>query len=110
MLGVDLAGPAAQVTVTVRDAEGNVVRTLALGARGAGAHTAPWDGADAEGNALPPGRYTFEVSAAAADGSAVSAERFARGTASRLAVDPDGVRIWLGDLSVPLSALRGVVG
>lgn len=48
---------AARVRVTVVDAAGRLVRTLADGERGAGAWTLAWDGADASGRAAPSGLY-----------------------------------------------------
>lgn len=63
---------AAQVTVTVRDASGNVVSVLPQGNLNRGAATITWDGRDASGNLLPDGAYKVEVAAAGDDGKAVA--------------------------------------
>lgn len=60
---VELSQPADQVTVTIKDAKGNVVRTLQLGAQqNAGIADFQWDGKDDSGNTLANGNYTFSAS------------------------------------------------
>lgn len=49
-------------TVVIKDAGGNVVRTLFSGTRTAGTHTNVWDGNNASGGALPDGAYFFSSS------------------------------------------------
>jgi len=58
----------AEVTVRVYDDRGGLVRTLALGERLAGAHTAPgnaayWDGTNETGEEMASGVYYYEVAA-----------------------------------------------
>ncbi len=62
---------AANVTLTVKDADGNVVRTLSQGDLASGKATVNWDGKDASGNQLPDGSYSVSVQATAKDGKAV---------------------------------------
>lgn len=62
-LGVDLTKDAASVDVLIKDAKGNIVRTIHEGSQTTGSHTFEWDGKDAEGNPLPPGDYKAEVTA-----------------------------------------------
>ncbi|MEP0548550.1 MAG: FlgD immunoglobulin-like domain containing protein [Rhodothermales bacterium] len=107
--GFELADSAADVEVTVRDAEGNVVRTFALGGQGEGAHNLTWDGRDGDGAPLPEGDYTFEVSAQNADGDDVAATSYIRGTVDRITIESGGVSLWFGGRSVPLSDLRSIV-
>lgn len=63
--GVALAGPADKLTVTIKDAAGNVVRTLDLGAQQSGLQTFTWDGKNDAGGKAAPGQYTIEVKATA---------------------------------------------
>jgi flagellar basal-body rod modification protein FlgD len=70
-MNLELASTA-NVTVTVRDATGNVVATLPQGHLNRGASTLTWDGKDASGTPLPDGAYKVEVSATGDDGKAVS--------------------------------------
>jgi len=65
--GVELATASTATTATVKDAGGNVVRTIDLGALSAGVHTFSWDGTLADSSTAPDGKYT--VSIAASNGS-----------------------------------------
>jgi flagellar basal-body rod modification protein FlgD len=71
--GLSLDSAADDATVTIKDANGTVVRTDDLGAQTAGVHTYSWDGTDSAGAALPAGSYTFSVAATSSSGSAVTA-------------------------------------
>lgn len=61
--GVELSSGADQVTVTIKDANGLLVRTLQLGGMDAGSHSFQWDGKADGGAAAADGAYTFNVSA-----------------------------------------------
>ncbi len=61
-------GTAANVTLTVKDANGKVVATLPQGHLNRGLSALAWDGKDASGNALPDGPYKVEVTATGDDG------------------------------------------
>jgi flagellar basal-body rod modification protein FlgD len=64
-LTIDLPSSAENVVVTVKDAEGRVVRTVNLGARATGQSPFTFDGLDNAGEPLPPGDYSFSVVATA---------------------------------------------
>ncbi|MEY4592255.1 MAG: hypothetical protein RIR18_1150, partial [Pseudomonadota bacterium] len=57
--GLTLDAAADAVTVTIKDAAGNIVRTESLGAMGKGTNNFSWDGKDKNGIALAQGDYTF---------------------------------------------------
>lgn len=61
--GFSLGQAATDVTVTIRNSDGEVVDTIDLGAMGIGAQTFDWDGLDASGERADAGRYTIEVEA-----------------------------------------------
>lgn len=61
--GVELATPAEEVTVTIKDANGLVVRTLSLGAQDAGVVPFVWDGKADNGAQAAPGKYSYSISA-----------------------------------------------
>ena len=54
---------ASDVTVKVLDSNGNVVRTMPLGAQSAGLAQFTWDGKDDNGNAVAQGTYTVQAAA-----------------------------------------------
>jgi flagellar basal-body rod modification protein FlgD len=56
---VDLTAASSDVTVTIRDATGEPVRVLELGAQPVGLTPFAWDGLTDDGDRTPAGRYTF---------------------------------------------------
>ncbi|GLH70441.1 basal-body rod modification protein FlgD [Geothrix rubra] len=69
-MGLNLSA-AADVTLTVTDANGNIVTTLPEGNLGKGDQTLTWNGTDASGNQLPDGDYKVTVTAKSLSGAAV---------------------------------------
>jgi len=67
-VGVELAGPAERVNLSIADSNGNVVRTFALGALQQGTSTFSWDGRNDASGLVPAGAYTLRVEAASKDG------------------------------------------
>lgn len=61
--GFELATAADDVTVTIKDANGLVVRTLSLGAQDAGIIPFVWDGKSDSGAQAATGNYTYSISA-----------------------------------------------
>jgi flagellar basal-body rod modification protein FlgD len=63
--GVELAAPADNVTVQIRDANGLLVRELSLGALATGIQKFEWDGKTTNDTPAAAGQYTFSVQAVA---------------------------------------------
>jgi flagellar basal-body rod modification protein FlgD len=63
VLGVELSGPADKVNIAIKDASGNVVRNISLGAQEAGVLPVQWDGKTDSGTAVADGEYSFTVTA-----------------------------------------------
>lgn len=95
--GVKLAGAADQVTVTIKDAKGNVVASEMLGAQKAGNVTFSWDGKTTSGTTAADGSYTFEVSAVQG-GQKVATDALQYGTVSAVSRASGGFELDLGDL------------
>lgn len=98
---IGLSIPAdADITLTIKDAKGNVVATLNQGQQKAGTKAVDWDGRSSTGEKLTDGTYTVEVTAKDASGKSVEVKTtstltvesvsFADGTAFLLA----GGRQW----------------
>jgi flagellar basal-body rod modification protein FlgD len=64
--GVELAAPASNVLLTISDANGAVVKSVDLGAQGAGVVNFDWDGMNEAGG--PAGSGPFTLTAQARDG------------------------------------------
>lgn len=61
--GIDLAGPADAVTVTITDANGLTMRTLNLGGMKAGVNPFQWDGKTDSGIVVADGSYNISAAA-----------------------------------------------
>jgi flagellar basal-body rod modification protein FlgD len=105
---VQLAGAADSVKVTVLDAAGTVVRTIDLGAKGAGVATFAWDGRDAAGAAAKPGEYAFRVEASKA-GVAVAAETLTSARISGATAGKEGVVLTVAGSAYPLADVRQII-
>ena len=90
--GVNLAGAADQVTITISNGQGVKVDEVALGAQKAGIVDFMWDGSDVDGKPVAEGDYTFSVSAKQA-GETVSATPLQFGTVSALVRTADGFQL-----------------
>jgi flagellar basal-body rod modification protein FlgD len=81
-LNFSLSAAAKEVNIQVRNAKGDVIRTLTLGSRSSGVNSVVWDGRDSSGNLMPTGTYQIEVSAKDAKGDAVTSSTRIKGTVS----------------------------
>jgi flagellar basal-body rod modification protein FlgD len=90
--GVSLAGPADQVTVTIRGSGGQLVKTLSLGPQQAGVHTFQWNGTTDAGAQAAAGAYTFEINAIQA-GKQVSADALGFGQVSSVSLGGDQLQL-----------------
>jgi flagellar basal-body rod modification protein FlgD len=92
VFGVQLDSAASTVTVTIKDAKGNVVRTMDLGTQASGTVPVIWDGTNDVGAKAPDGAYTFNVTAAN-NGVAVTSTALAFGTVASVTTSTDGVKL-----------------
>jgi len=95
-----LADTAQDITVTITDAAGNVVRTIDAHNLDKGIQSVEWDGLGDEGNELPSGIYTFSVEATDAAGQPVISQPLIRGIAGSLLYEGGAAVLRIGDLSV----------
>jgi len=101
--GVTLSSNADSVLVTIKDANGNVVRTLDLGAQKAGTQMFGWDGKTDAGGTAPDGDYTFSVTATAA-GKAVTFDTVMNATVDAVQTTSSGPVLQLaGGTQIPLA-------
>lgn len=94
--GVLLDSAADRVLVKISDSTGKEVNIEDLGARGVGSFAFVWDGKDADGKALPAGKYTFTVEATKG-GNKVNAKELEFGTVSALVRSGNGFQLDLGE-------------
>jgi flagellar basal-body rod modification protein FlgD len=102
-LAIDLEGDATEVTVTVYDKQGKLVKTIEAGPMDAGDRAVPWDGTDEQGRPVANGEYTFKVSARGPDGERVEVSTRQRGKV-------DGVTYASGYPELVVNGQRVAVG
>ena len=78
-LAVNLDRDASEVTITIRDEYGNVVRTITEENLEQGDHTINWDGTNDGGVQVPGGAYTVSVSAVDTNGDSFTPSQFIEG-------------------------------
>ena len=106
--GFELKEAANSVTVSVRDSNGLLVRTLPLGGREVGQHGFVWDGNNDAGAAAVAGRYSVSVSAERG-GKEVAVELLEKATVTGILKDKNGMRVELGQSgNFPVSDIRQI--
>ncbi len=107
--GVELDAAADAVTVSIRDASGQVLHKVSLGAQAAGLLSFQWDGATDSGNNAQAGKYSFAVEATAG-GKAVGATALAVGQVGSVTTGKSGVMINVNEIgAIALSDVRQVM-
>jgi flagellar basal-body rod modification protein FlgD len=84
---VTLASPAAKVTATLRNQDGEAVRTIELGGASGGALNVKWDGRDDAGRPVPAGSYGLEVKAVDKTGAPVDVSQDVTGVVLKVSFD-----------------------
>ena len=108
-LTYSLAKDAAQAAVVIRDASGNIVRSMAVDTS-AGEHSLTWDGTDNNGSSLPDGVYSFTFGAADADGKPVTSTSYVTETVTRVETTTDGSQLVLSNgMRTASSAVRAIL-
>jgi flagellar basal-body rod modification protein FlgD len=94
---VDFPQAVDKAAVTIKDANGLVVRTLQMDDQEAGLSEFVWDGKNDAGEAVAAGRYSFSVSAEQG-GKAVSAKTLELASVTGVLREATGIRLELGQL------------
>ena len=95
--GVQLQNNADNLTVTIKDAAGNTVRTMDMGAQKSGIIPISWDGKDNAGNALASGAYSISAQATTA-GNTSSPTTLSGGTVNAVLPSASGTTLDLAQL------------
>ena len=103
-----LQGDAASVTVNIRNAAGEVVRTLELGGRAEGETKLDWDLTDDNGVPVSSGSYRIDVVAKDEEGSSVQWEAKVNGVVDGVTYDAGYPELVIGDIKAQLSDVLGV--
>jgi len=103
-----LSRPAREVTITIFNEAGQLVRTLNLGSQSAGVHQFAWDGRDAEGHTLPDGLYLYRVTALDSQGQGMEVTSYFTGQVEEVFQDAQGVKLRVDGREVPLDSIVSV--
>jgi len=104
---VDLPAASGAVSITVRDATGQPVRTLNIGAQPAGLASFAWDGL-IDGDAAPAGRYSFSAAYQSGTNS-VAADTLLRAQIDSVLLGANGFSVELRGIGeVPFATVREI--
>ena len=106
---LELARDADRVSVTIKDSEGSVVRTLELGAQQEGELQLEWDGLGDDGAPLAEGEYTLMVEAQDMEGEPVQSALYTQRRVQGVSFEGGFPRLDLeGELEISLGDVRRV--
>jgi flagellar basal-body rod modification protein FlgD len=102
-IAVNLDRFADDVTVSIRDEYGNVVRQLNKNDLDSGDHVIHWDGTDDNGVQVASGTYTISISAVDANGETFTPDQFVEGEVSGVAYRDGMALLVIQGQEIPLS-------
>jgi flagellar basal-body rod modification protein FlgD len=107
-LQFQLDGAATDIKLEIRDANGELVRTITVPPHGEGDASATWDGLDENGVRVPPGTYNFAVKALDASGNAVAATTFIEGEISAVNYENGSATLIVDGVSVSMGQVISI--
>ncbi len=107
---VDLPRAVEQLSITIRNAAGATVHTANLGEQNSGLVQFAWDGKDDKGNAVTPGKYTYEVQGSAAGKAITGIEKLTYGRVNSVTLGAQGAQLNVDGLgAINLSQVKQIV-
>lgn len=106
----NLEGNASNVTVTIYNSQGTIVRTMNVENVLEGDATCTWDGNDNSGEAASPGTYYFSLNATDYSGAAVKTTTYANGTVTGIKFMNGTIYLQVGDKQITLSQITSISG
>jgi flagellar basal-body rod modification protein FlgD len=106
----NLEGNASEVTVTIYNSAGSVVRTIGMNTVQQGDITCSWDGRNNNGESVSPGKYYFTVKATDFNGAAVKTSTYANGTVTGVKFENGTIFLQVGDKEVTLADITKITG
>jgi flagellar basal-body rod modification protein FlgD len=103
--GYTLPVAADSVVVTLRDANGEVIKSFRNANTQKGETSITWDGTDDRGRSVAEGQYTIRVEARNAQGEMISAAPFIIGKVQGIRFKPEGSVVVIGRMEVPLARI-----
>ncbi len=107
-IALTLGSAASDITVTITDADGNVVRTLTHDHAAAGDLFLEWDGLSDNGTTLPEGVYKVSAKATNVDGNSFRPGLFTEGTVDGVRYVQGAAFLEVNGQQIPLSAVHEI--
>jgi flagellar basal-body rod modification protein FlgD len=108
-LGYELATPASSVTIKIMDENGRVVKNIDSLPGNFGDSKLSWDLSDNNGEKLPNGKYTFEVTAIDISGKKMETNLFNIGTVDGVRFTDSGTVLLVGGKELPVSNVSEIL-
>lgn len=107
---IELAADASDVNVSITDANGRLLKTVALGAQSKGSLDFEWDGTTDSGDPAGAGPFTIKAAARNAAGGSVTATPLIWAPVTSVALGADGTPVLTlpGVGQIPVSAVRKI--
>lgn len=100
---------ASEVSVQVRNSEGEIVRKYDLKNLKEGENKISWNGLDEKSNSTAPGEYQFLVEAKASDGKKMAVKTDFDGLITGINYTPEGPVLMVGNQTIRLKDVRKIV-
>jgi flagellar basal-body rod modification protein FlgD len=109
-IAFELPGDAADVTISIYDASGQLSATIEAGALGEGKQTITWNAEDQDGNTVSDGDYTFEVGAVDSEGNVVEVSSFSKAVVTGVTFEDGVTYLMAGGRKIPMGDVVEVLG
>jgi len=100
---------AKEVSIRVRNSNGEIVRTIKMSDLKKGENSYTWNGQDERGQAMSAGEYQFLVDATTSSGSKLNVKTDFSGTITGLNYTPEGPVLLVGTQSIKLKDVKKIV-
>jgi len=108
-LGYNLPSNALSATLNVYDSNGNIVKTINNVPTTSGDHKLSWDFTDNNGNKVPVGTYTFDVTAKDVNQTNMTATYYKYGTIDGIQFSTSGTQLMVDGVAYSLSDISEIV-
>jgi len=109
-LSFELPEDAANVTISIYDASGELSGTIESGGLSEGTQSIAWNAEGPDGNTVPDGDYTFEVAAVDSEGNEVAVSSFTRVTITGVTFEEGTAYLLAGGRKIALGDVKEVYG
>jgi flagellar hook assembly protein FlgD len=100
--------PAQELKISIKDAEGKVIKSMELQNQPKGNVKIDWDGKNIEGREQVPGTYKVSVEAKSVSGSKVPVDMQFKGAVTGIQFTEKGPIVFVGNKQVPLKEIKQI--